>query len=363
MAPLPKLNLSKTTLSNAVQTIINNRTRNSNGTITSGIPTTEILADIYGTTLPSHTMEIHSFIQNLHNKTSQNFIKANSYLASINQPKISVPSSSAFNNCNGKWTEYAYAAFVWNSLAKINRTNKTTAGNNTHTVYVYIKLPNRNSENNDWTQLLLPNIVQALSNYPQSHSAKITSTEHPNFGRRFELISSNPDAVILKYENTQLQALWASTNITNFDVYSDITNLSIATTTCLDSLFDCFRNTVLPSKNLQCFLSIKNSTRPDRRYQWVHEGDHVKTILQWIQVYSSMGTMSLDPALRYNDLNGKFFAISLSAISQADISALNTGLVGSIVSPMLDPVWAVDKLFSCTTFSQIDSQISSMLNF
>lgn len=111
------------------------------------------------------------------------------------------------------------------------------------------------------------------------------------------------------------------------------------------------------------FLSIKNSIRPDRRYQWVHEGDHVKTILQWIQVYSAMGMAPLDTALTYNDLNGKFFAISLSNVSNADTEALNTGLVGSIVSPMLGPVWAVDKLISCTNFSQIDSQMQLMLNF
>lgn len=362
MAHIPKINFTGSALSTTIQTIINTRDQKNNN-VTSGIPTTETLADVYGTGLPSSTMEISDFVHSLHQQALQNFNDANVYLASIGSSDISLPSGSAFNNCNGKWTEYAYAAFAWNSLAKINTTNKTTAQNGTHSVYVYIKLPNRNSENNDWTQLLLPNITQALSNYPQTQSAKIVSPANSNYGRRFELISSNPDAVILKYDSSTIRTLWQNTGITNFDPYSDIPNLSTDIACHLDSLFNYFRNTVLPSSNLQCFLSIKNSIRPDRRYQWVHEGDLVKTILQWIQVYSAMGMAPLDTALTYNDLNGKFFAISLSNVSNADTEALNTGLVGSIVSPMLGPVWAVDKLISCTNFSQIDSQMQLMLNF
>lgn len=362
MAHIPKINFTGSALATTVQTIINTRDQKKTK-VTSGIPTTETLADVYGTRLPPSTMAISDFVQSLHQQTLQNFNDANVYLTSIGSTNISLPSGSAFNNCNGKWTEYAYAAFAWNSLAKINIANKTNAQNGTHSVYVYIKLPNRNSENNDWTQLLLPNITQALSNYPQTQSAKIVSPANSNYGRRFELISSNPDAIILKYDSSTIRTLWQNTGITNFDPYSDIPNLSTDITCHLDSLFNYFRNTVLPSSNLQCFLSIKNSTRPDRRYQWVHEGDHVKTILQWIQVYSTMGTDPLDTALAYNDLNGKFFAISLSNVSNADTEALNTGLVGSIVSPMLGPVWAVDKLISCTNFSQINSQMQLILNF
>lgn len=361
MARIPRINLTGSQLPTTVQTIINTRNQDPDGKITSGIPTTETLADVYGTALPPSDMEVSDFVKELHDQTDQNYNEANAHLSSVGLNAISSPSASAFNNCNGKWTEYAYAAFAWNSLAHINETNRLNAQNNPHNVYIYIKLPNRSSKKNDWTQLLLPKITQALSNYPQTQSAQITAPENSNYGRRFELISSNPDAVILKFDSTTIQTLWQNTGITSFDLYSDIPNLSTDTTTHLDSLFNYFRNTVLPSSNLQCFLSIKNSIRPDRRYQWVHEGDHVKTILQWIQVYSHMNP--LDTALNYNDLNGKFFAVSLSNISNADTEALNTGLVGSIVSPMLEPVWAVDKLISCTDFSQIEDQINLMLNF
>ena len=209
---------------------------------------------------------------------------ANIYLASVPEPTISASTDSAFNNCNGKWTEYGFAAYAWNCLAKLNRDARASANSAAYSVYVYVKLPNRNSADNDWTQLLLSNITSVLSAYPARQSSRITDTTNSNYGRLFELISSNPDSVILKFDNTDALAIWQAKNITGIDLYTDITKLDVNTTTKLDSLFDAFKGQVLPSKNLQCFLSIKRSTRPDRRYQWVHEGDHIKTILQWIQV-------------------------------------------------------------------------------
>ena len=55
--------------------------------------------------------------------------------------------------------------------------------------------------------------------------------------------------------------------------------------------------------------------------------------------------------------------MSLSKISDADKDALNTGLVGSIVSPMLEPVWAVDKLMECRTFTDVATRIKEMIDF
>ena len=140
MAHIPKINFTGSALSTTIQTIINTRDQKNNN-VTSGIPTTETLADVYGTGLPSSTMEISDFVHSLHQQALQNFNDANVYLASIGSSDISLPSGSAFNNCNGKWTEYAYAAFAWNSLAKINTTNKTTAQNGTHSVCLLYTSP------------------------------------------------------------------------------------------------------------------------------------------------------------------------------------------------------------------------------
>ena len=124
MAHIPKINFTGSALATTVQTIINTRDQKKTK-VTSGIPTTETLADVYGTRLPPSTMAISDFVQSLHQQALQNFNDANVYLTSIGSTNISLPSGSAFNNCNGKWTEYAYAAFAWNSLAKINIANKS----------------------------------------------------------------------------------------------------------------------------------------------------------------------------------------------------------------------------------------------
>ena len=56
MAHIPKINFTGSALSTTIQTIINTRDQKNNN-VTSGIPTTETLADVYGTGLPSSTMD------------------------------------------------------------------------------------------------------------------------------------------------------------------------------------------------------------------------------------------------------------------------------------------------------------------
>lgn len=347
-------------LSNTARTIINSRII-VDGRVSAGVPTAETIADLYGRAIPAPTMTFDAFINALQDKAKSNTRDANAYLTSIGAQTVSEPSGAAFNNCNGKWTEQGYAVYAWNALAQKNRDNRANANGSPYTVYVYVKLPNRTSADKDWTQLLVNSITTTLSGYPAARSNRILNTSS-NFGRRFELISSNPDSVILKFDNLTADQIWDSTGITLFDLYTDITSIGVQTVVAMDSLFDKLKGKVLPSQNLQCFLSVKRSTRPDRRYQWVHEGDHVKTILQWIQIIS-VTNPALDPTLTYNDLNGKFFAVSLSAISDADKEAMNTGLAGSIVSPSLQPQWAVDKLFTCIRFNDIANEIDQMINF
>ncbi len=347
-------------LTDTMKTIINNR-KTFNGSVMASVPTVETLEDLYSAALPTPATTIDAFINVLQRKAEVNTAEANRYLTSVGERTVAMPTGSAFNNCNGKWTEDGYAVFAWNSLAKMNRNSRKNSGGKPYTVYIYVKLPNRASAEKDWTQLLDNGITSVLSTYPTAQGNKVPASSC-NAGRRFELISSNPDSVILKFDNTVADQLWQSAGITSFGLYTDISCINAGIINDLDSLFDLFKGKVLPSKNLQCFLSIKRSTRPDRRYQWVQEGDHVKTILQWIYVYSTTNS-NMDSGLRYEDLNGKFFAVSLSEVSDTDKEAMNTGLVGSVVSPLLSPVWAVDKVFECRSFDRIDPQINEMLIF
>lgn len=348
-------------LSQSVKNIIKNR-KYKDGKVIASVPTLETLTDLYGVSLPIDTMTFDQFIGELQKKAIDNTIAANAYIEMRDGSIVKLPTAQAFNNCNGKWTEVGYAIFAWNALAKMNRAARQCANGGTYDVYIYVKLPNRTSSARGWTQLLDVAITKELAAYPMIMSKEIKVSS--NIGRAFELISSNPDSVILKFGNLEANALWDTTEITDFDPYTNISYIKADVVGSMDSLFDKFKGKVLPSANLQCFLSVKRSLRPDRRYQWIHEGDHVKAILQWIAISSKMHPVApLDAALSYDDLNGKFFAVSLSKVSKDDHNAMDTGLAGSIVSPSLAPVWAVDKLFECLSFDKIEEQIKQMIAF
>ena len=361
MAVIKKVAIPEGT-SSSVKSIISGR-KSEKGKVKASVPTVETLEDLYGNSLPNPTMTIDDYVRGLHNQAKSNVEVANAIICARGEQAIENPTDSAFNNCNGRWTELGYAVYVWNALAKLNKQSKEDANGEIHTVYVYVKLPNRTSPEKDWTQLLRHEITSWLADYPGSQSAKVPENSN-NRNRYFELISSNPDAVILKYHSVDAKDIMSSANITQLDLYSEISSIDFSAVSALDSLFSVFSGRVLPSTNLQCFLSIKRSTRPDRRYQWVHEGDRVKTLLQLIQIASSLpGNSQLDRALKYEDLNGKFFAVSLSKVSDADTEAMNAGLAGCIISPSLSPVWAVDHLFECIKFEDIISQINEMIAF
>lgn len=352
MKKIPRITFpNPTTLTPVQQQLINSREKD-RGEVRTAIPRQEMLEDLYKTSLPAKGDSIDSFITTLHDQTLDNIKEANKYLHSIKDPDIMKdPTGQAFNNCYGSWCEYAFAAFAWNKLAEMNRGRKKEAQQNPFSEYIYVKLPNRNSESNDWINLLPSDIMEGLMAFPDSKKSNLSDESSQNYNRDFLIISSNPDAVIIKLKSDSLPA-----NLP-LDPLEEINSLNVETLKALDKLFELFEGLVLPSKNLQCFISIKHSTRPDRRYQWVHEADRVKTILEWIVA------RPYDPDLKYNNLNGKYFAVSLKPCSTSDYSAMNAGYSASITQPLLDPMWAVDKLYECTKFSNIEGRIEEMIKF
>ena len=124
----------------------------------------------------------------------------------------------------------------------------------------------------------------------------------------------------------------------------------------LDSVFPKLVGKVIPFDNLCCFLSMKNSMRPDRRYQFVHEGDNVKAILLYL-----IGRQ-LDNRLEISFLQNKFFGLSFQAVNDNDIRAMDTAMVACLTTPSMDPIWSVDQLFPCLTTDSVDHIISSVLH-
>lgn len=305
--------------------------KHKNGELVAKIPSVEILADTYDTDLPDANLTFKEIINNLQEKTKQLFY--------AKDPALSLPASNAFNNCNGRWAEYVFAAYVWNALAEINRQN-------TQYNYVFVKLPMNSSSSNIWTSLLAPTFEEELNRFARDSSdPEIASSGH----ERFLLCSSNPDAIILKYPKGNCGTFPLSPE-------TDITNLTISVQNNLDSFFTLLRSTVNPYDNLIALLSVKTSTRPDRRYQFVHEGDNVKAILLYLI------NRGIDRRLNQGFLQNKYYCFSFSSLAEPDFNAMETAMTACLSVPSMPPVWAVDKIFACLSPCQIAEHIRTILN-
>lgn len=108
---------------------------------------------------------------------------------------------------------------------------------------------------------------------------------------------------------------------------------------------------VLPSKNLVALLSLKASLRGDRRYQFIREGDNAKSILMYLY------TMKADKGLSTSFFSNRFYCFSFEAASQDDMNVMDAAMSAYVSSPIIDPVWAVDKLYECLTLSNVTTAI------
>ena len=75
------------------------------------VPSMQILSYVYRDHLADETDSFQGIMNNLKDITID-FYRRN---------KIKKPEDGAFNNCNGRWCEYIFAATTWNLLAEKNR--------------------------------------------------------------------------------------------------------------------------------------------------------------------------------------------------------------------------------------------------
>lgn len=291
------------------------------------IPAKDILAFKYASTIPILTDTYKQYNDELQELTKKLFIEKSKLLF---PDKLNMPSKDALKNCAGKWTEYAFGVIAWNELAKINKEN-SVKGNDS--VYLYVKLPNSRGNETKWTSLLADKYKDALDNFENYP----TDEEKKNAGHEsFILYASNPDAVILKYSSDELSAIKLA-----HDPNDTLTNISLASQDMLDRLFEKLQGTVTPSKNIVAFLSVKNSSRSDRRYQFVHEGDSIKSHLMYLHA------MRID---RIGSYANKYYAVCFNKISNADKAIMNIASAACVSSSLLGPIWSVDNMFECKVF-------------
>lgn len=300
---------------------------------TAAVPCIAVMAELYETQLPVANKSFAEVIDDLQNYTKQQF--------RVKDARLKMPTQQSFGNCNGRWAEYVYAVFAWNKLVELN------ANPAAEYVYIYTKLPNNNSSDNEWISLLDEANYNELQHFSRDGTDQEVRAAHHS---AFLLCSSNPDAVILKYPKATYEQLGL-----RIDPCSPLDCISNAVMQKLDSLYPSLLGKVRPYDNLVAFLSIKNSIRPDRRYQFVHEGDNIKAVLLFLI------SRGIDRRLRRTDVQKKFYAVALSPIGAPDLRAMETAMTACLTDLTGEPIWSVDKLFQCTYLTDVATTISEIL--
>ena len=68
------------------------------GVKTAAVPAIAVMAELYGNALPEQARAFEAILRDLQEYTRELFRQKD--------PELKAPTGSAFNNCNGKWSEY-----------------------------------------------------------------------------------------------------------------------------------------------------------------------------------------------------------------------------------------------------------------
>lgn len=304
-----------------------------NGQYKASVPSTEILAYKYSDSLPSSNDVIGHIVDNLQSETRRLF--------SLKTPNTPLPpSTNSFNNCNGRWAEFAFAAAAWNKLSEINQQRQSDV------IYVYVKFPDYNGEDaRKWTNILCDRYKNEIKTFDRDNSDQDVNAAGHN---RFTLYASNPDAVILKYSSAEFARLHIS-----HSPAQELHNLSLETQEKINNVFVAVSGTVTPSQNIVAFLSMKNSLRPDRRYQFVREGDNVKAHLMYLK------NRRCDTIQSFAN---KFYAIAFQELTQADKTITDIASTACVASGLVEPIWSVDKLIYCQRIIDCQQLVQTVIS-
>lgn len=97
-------------------------------------------------------------------------------------------------------------------------------------------------------------------------------------------------------------------------------------------------------------ISAKTSVRPDRRYQFVHEGNIIKAL-----------TAHLQTRFWRTDAEIKYYALTNEQPKKMDIEVLKTAAISSITNVFAKSVRAVDEIFWIKELKDIDLFLKMVL--
>lgn len=219
--------------------------------------------------------------------------------------------SGALNNCHGDWFEWLIAITAWNYFLNNENAN------------LLLPLPKANQFE-----------VSRLYNekiYGHVEQLKQKLKDHTEA----ELISSNPDFVIIKRS--------LATKIIGDK--KEITALNLESINRIQDLYMSFSEEC-DFEDIVGYLSVKTSLRPDRRLQICHEGSLIKSVYdhichrEWI----------------FNPKRIKYFAAS-TKLADADVRAFNTVATHSLSDLRGLPQKAVDFAYSVNSLEEIEEMV------
>jgi len=212
----------------------------------------------------------------------------------------------AMSNVHGDWYEWLLAISAWNYCASNQSAN---------------------------VPLLMPNIsqfdvaslyVERLFHLIQDLRKKVEDSSE------VKLITSNPDFVIINRDVIDAE----------IGEMTEINNLTPDIISELSSKFRQFENKCDFSQ-IEGYIAVKKSLRPDRRLQIPHEGSLMKAIYKHLQTREWI----IDPK------GLKYYAMA-SSVSDADKNALKTVATHSITTVSSLPQAAVDDVFQIDSIQQ-----------
>lgn len=314
-----------------IRNIIKRRARvaGKTGAYKASVPAKEMLDHVYKATLPNVGCTFEVLIKELDEQTRDLYKKVK-----YNKKRFLAPTTSALSNCHGVWTEHIFDIVVWNTISELN--SARTDGK----YLVYVKLPNRrdvadkgDGESVFWTSL--------LGEEPYSRIIKKKET----LGAKLE--SSNPDAVILCLDQGECGKAW--------DPSKPVNDISKETQAMIEGVFAQCKGKVYAAEQIVAFLSVKSSTRPDRRYQFILEGNSSKGLY-------GVAFDGLDNVIKLGALmDRKFFAFSLEKRKEPDHAALD-GLImfASLFNEAVGATPAIDALYDCETPAMVVQRIKEI---
>lgn len=323
--------------------LIEERAKKKRGKWSASVPTQEILDLMYGDDFSDSTESFDQILRKIDAEVIRLYEK---YNRKKHVNKVSIPDTGSLNKCHGDWTEIICGITAWNVLCELNEHRDEHDG-----YFVYVKLPDRKNGVGDedetlWTSLLADKPNKLIN----ERKGRLKRTN----GNAVKLESSNPDAVILR-----LSELPEGVNPT-----AKLVGLREENQKILGLTFDQCKGCVTNADQLVSFLSIKTSTRPDRRYQWIVEGNSVKGLIA-AAFDDESNDLKLGALMR-----NKYYAFRLKEKSKTTrrntVDADRKALIGLIMFSSLfnesaiGCVDAIDELYETTNPSDFGDCIKNI---